>query len=59
MEPEGPGDTERPPDPDPVPADLLPTGTFMAVSPFITGSVLGSLFAFTAVSTKRTQFWSG
>ena len=30
-------------------ADLLPTGTFLAVSPFITASVIGSLFAFTAV----------
>jgi hypothetical protein len=39
-------------------AELLPTGTFIAVSPFITGSVIGSLFAFTAVYTKRTQFWS-
>jgi hypothetical protein len=39
-------------------AELLPTGTFIAVSPFITASVIGSLFAFTAVYTKRTQFWS-
>ncbi|HEY5384725.1 MAG TPA: VC0807 family protein [Acidimicrobiales bacterium] len=39
-------------------ADLLPTGTFIAVSPFITGSVIGSLFAFTVVYTKRTQIWS-
>jgi hypothetical protein len=39
-------------------ADVLPTGTFIAVSPFITGSVLGSLFAFTVVYTKRTQIWS-
>jgi len=36
-------------------ADLLPTGTFLAVSPFITASVIGSLFAFTAVYTKRAQ----
>ncbi len=36
-------------------ADLLPTGTFLAVSPFITASVLGSLFAFTAVYTKRAR----
>src|SRR6202042_2982799 len=39
-------------------ADLLPTGTFIALSPFITGSVIGSLFAFTVVYTKRTQIWS-
>jgi hypothetical protein len=39
-------------------AELLPTGTFIAVSPFITGSVIGGLFAFTAVYTKRTRFWS-
>jgi hypothetical protein len=39
-------------------ADLLPTGTFLAVSPFITASVIGSLFAFTAVYTKRAQFES-
>jgi hypothetical protein len=36
-------------------ADLLPTGTFVAVSPFITGSIIGSLFAFTVVYTKRAQ----
>jgi hypothetical protein len=36
-------------------ADILPTGTYLAVSPFITASVIGSLFAFTAVYTKRTQ----
>jgi hypothetical protein len=36
-------------------ADVLPTGTFLAVSPFITASVIGSLFAFTVVYTKRTQ----
>ena len=39
-------------------AGLLPTGTFIAVSPFITASVIGGLFAFTAVYTKRTQIWS-
>jgi hypothetical protein len=39
-------------------ADLLPTGTFIAVSPFITGTVIGGLFAFTVVYTKRTQIWS-
>ena len=36
-------------------ADVLPTGTFLAVSPFITASVIGSLFAFTALYTKRVQ----
>ncbi len=36
-------------------ADVLPTGTYLAVSPFITASVIGSLFAFTAVYTRRTQ----
>ena len=36
-------------------ADLLPTGTFLAVSPFITATVIGGLFAFTAAYTKRTQ----
>jgi len=39
-------------------AELLPTGTFIALSPFITGSVIGTLFAFTVVYTKRTQLWS-
>jgi hypothetical protein len=39
-------------------AEMLPTGTFIAVSPFITGSVLGSLFVFTVVYTKRTQIWT-
>jgi hypothetical protein len=39
-------------------ADLLPTGTFIAVSPFITATVIGGLFAFTAVYTKRTEFWT-
>ena len=36
-------------------ADVLPTGTFLAVSPFITAGVIGSLFAFTALYTKRAQ----
>ncbi len=36
-------------------ADLLPTGTFLAVSPFITATVIGGLFAFTVAYTKRTQ----
>lgn len=39
-------------------ADVLPTGTFLAVSPFITGSVIGGLFAFTAVYLKRSQMES-
>ncbi len=37
-------------------ADLLPTGTFLAVSPFITASIIGSLFAFTVVFSRRAQF---
>jgi hypothetical protein len=37
-------------------ADFVPTGTYLAVSPFITASVIGGLFAFTAVYTKRAQF---
>ncbi len=36
-------------------ADVLPTGTFLAVSPFITATVIGSLFAFTALYSKRAQ----
>ncbi len=36
-------------------ADMLPTGTFIAVSPFITASVIGSLFAFTALYVKRAR----
>jgi hypothetical protein len=36
-------------------ADLLPTGTFLAVSPFITGTFIGGLFAFTAAYVKRRQ----
>ena len=36
-------------------ADLLPTGTFVAVSPAITGPIIGSLFAFTIVYAKRAQ----
>ena len=39
-------------------AKMLPTGTFIAVSPFITGSVLGSLVVFTVVYTNRTDFWT-
>ena len=36
-------------------ADLLPTGTFLAVSPFVTASTLGSLFAFTVVFVRRSE----
>jgi hypothetical protein len=36
-------------------ADVLPTATFIAVSPFITATVIGSLFAFTALYVKRAQ----
>jgi len=36
-------------------ADVLPTSTFIAVSPFITATVIGSLFAFTALYVKRAQ----
>ncbi len=39
-------------------ADILPTGTFLAVSPFITATVIGGLFAFTAAYTKRSQLES-
>ena len=36
-------------------ADVLPTGTFLAVSPFITAGVIGSLFGFTVIYAKRAQ----
>jgi hypothetical protein len=36
-------------------AGLLPTGTFLAVSPFITASIIGSLVAFTLVYSKRAE----
>jgi hypothetical protein len=36
-------------------AEMLPTNTFLEVSPFVTGSVLGSLFAFTVVFVRRSQ----
>ena len=39
-------------------AELLPTNTFLEVSPFVTGSVLGSLFAFTVVFVRRSQLES-
>jgi hypothetical protein len=39
-------------------ADVLPTGTFLAISPFITVTVIGGLFAFTVAYTKRNELWS-
>jgi hypothetical protein len=36
-------------------AEALHTSTFVAVSPFITGAFIGSLFAFTMVYAKRSQ----
>ncbi len=36
-------------------ADVLPTGTFLAVSPVLTACVIGSLFAFTALYSRRVQ----
>ena len=36
-------------------ADVVPTGTFLAISPFITASVIGGLFAFTALDSRRVQ----
>jgi hypothetical protein len=36
-------------------AAWLPTGTFLAVSPAVSLSVIGSLFAFTVVYSKRAQ----
>ena len=36
-------------------AEALHTGTFLAVSPFITATTVGSLFAFTVIYTKRVQ----
>jgi len=36
-------------------ADVLPTGTFLAVSPFLTAGVVGGLFAFTALYTRRIE----
>ena len=36
-------------------AGSLHTGTFLALSPFITATVIGSLFAFTVLYTKRVQ----
>jgi hypothetical protein len=39
-------------------AGVLPTGTFLAVSPFITAGAIGSLFAFTVIYSKRAQMAS-
>jgi hypothetical protein len=39
-------------------ADILPTATFLAVSPFITAGVIGSLFGFTVIYAKRAQMAS-
>ena len=39
-------------------AELLPTGTFLAISPFITAIVIGGLLAFTTAYMKRTQMES-
>jgi hypothetical protein len=36
-------------------AKFVPTGTFLAISPFITATFIGGLFAFTAAYMKRTQ----
>jgi hypothetical protein len=36
-------------------AEALPTGTFLAVSPFVTATVIGSLFAFTVIFVRRSQ----
>jgi hypothetical protein len=36
-------------------AEALHTGTYVAVSPFITATTIGSLFAFTLVYAKRFQ----
>ena len=36
-------------------ADVLPTAAFLAVSPFITASAIGGLFAFTALYSRRVQ----
>jgi hypothetical protein len=36
-------------------AEALHTNTFVAISPFITATVIGSLFAFTVVYSKQAQ----
>jgi len=36
-------------------AGVLPTGIFVAVAPVVTGCVLGGLFAFTALYTRRVR----
>jgi hypothetical protein len=40
-------------------ADILPTAAFLAVSPFITASAIGGLFAFTALYSRRVQLEAG
>jgi hypothetical protein len=44
-------------------ADVLPTGTFLAISPVITATVIGSMVAFTALYSRRVQeaalAWAG
>lgn len=39
-------------------ADVLPTGTFLAVSPFLTVGVVGSLSVFTALYSKRARLFA-
>jgi hypothetical protein len=36
-------------------ADLMPTATFVAVSPFVTSAVLGSLFVFSVLYVRRIK----
>jgi len=36
-------------------ADVLPTGTYLAVSPIVTAGVIGGLFGFTALYTRRVR----
>ena len=36
-------------------ADLLTTGTFLAASPFVTSTVLGSLFVFSVLYVRRVK----
>jgi hypothetical protein len=39
-------------------ADVLPTATFLVVSPFVTAVGIGGLFAFTVAYTNHNQVWS-
>ncbi len=39
-------------------ADVLPTGTFLVISPFVTAIGIGGLFAFTVAYTNRNEVWS-